>query len=46
MYIISIFSYRANNNDRSHQDRTYQYCSMCDAMRPFLWDRCEVCKSN
>ena len=33
-------------NSRSHQDNTYQYCTVCGADRVFLYDRCEVCKNN
>lgn len=25
---------------------SYQYCPHCDGMRRFIWDRCDVCKSN
>lgn len=33
-------------NNRFHQDNTYQFCRFCNAPRPFLYDRCELCKNN
>ena len=33
-------------DDRGHQDGTYQYCRICESERLFIYDRCEVCKSN
>lgn len=31
---------------RSHQDGEKQFCSTCEDVRDFLYDRCSVCKNN
>lgn len=33
-------------NSRSHQDREKQFCSTCDDIREFYFDRCVVCHNN